>query len=129
MKNQRPVTDHDNYLVGIFAGRQVPIFSYNFYFSQQTPIFPIFQQFPPNFSHFLAILHLTFLLCISFQEFLFNFSFFLSVAHQLFLKKIQVSLHLALFHSHIIKKNYLDFCIWPLWIGMAVGVLGDAKTM
>ena len=40
-------------------------------------------------SYFWAILHVTFILYISFQGFLFNFSFFLSGAHQLFLNIFQ----------------------------------------
>ena len=55
----------------------------NSYFSQHTPIFPIFKAISFYFSYFLAILHVTCISYISFQGFLFNFLFFLIGAHQL----------------------------------------------
>ena len=100
-----------------FAGRQVPIFSY---FSQHTPIFPIFffsnfLLFFLFFSHFSCNVYLIYFFSgVSFQLFV-----FLKWGTPIIRKNFPASLPLALFCAHIIKKNYLDFCIWPLvdWDG------------
>ena len=102
----------------IFAGRQVPIFSY---FSQHTPFFFFFFFFfflaiSSYFSYFfLAILYVTCISYISFQGFLFNFLFFLNGAHQLFFK---------IFQPHFLWHYFIyiwlfRLCIWPLayWDG------------
>ena len=96
----------------VIAGRQVPIFSYYFlFFSADSYFSAISSHFSYFFSHFTFNLYFMYFFSgVSFQLF-----FFLKCGTPIVLKNFPVSLHLASFHAHIIKNNYLDFCIWP-WV-------------